>query len=202
MPVGVVEGRIREDEVGAEILVEVAAEGVGVLGTEVGLDAPDGEVHHREAPGGGVALLPVDRDVAEPPAVGLHELLGLYEHAAGAAARVVDAPPVRRQHFDEHADYALGGVELAAVLALGAGELGEEVLVDPAQNVLGAVFGVAEADGADQVDELAQTLLVERRPGIVLGQHALEPLVVALEGHHRVIDQLPDRRLPRVFPQV
>ena len=79
------------------------------------------------------------RDVAELAAVGLDELLGLHEHAAGAAAGVVDAALVGREHLDQHADDARGRVELAAVLALGAGELGEEVLVDAAEHVLGAV---------------------------------------------------------------
>jgi hypothetical protein len=36
--------------------MEVAPEGVGVLGAEVGLDAAQGEVHDGEAAGGGVAL--------------------------------------------------------------------------------------------------------------------------------------------------
>ena len=100
-PVGVVEGRVGEDVVGAEVGMEVAAEGVGVLGAEVGLDAADGEVHDGEAAGGGVALLAVDADVAELAAVGFDELLRLHEHAAGAAAGVVDAALVGREHLDE-----------------------------------------------------------------------------------------------------
>ena len=54
---------------------------------------------------------------------------------------------------------------------------------------------IAQADGADQVDQFAQPLLVERRPGVVLGQDAFEPGVVALDGDHRLIDQLADGRL-------
>ena len=81
-------------------------------------------------------------------------------------------------------------VELAAALALGAGEPREEVLVDPAQGVLGAVGRAAERDVADQVDELTEPLLVEAGPAEVLGQHALEGGVVALDGRHRIIDDL------------
>ena len=40
---------IRHLQVGAEVGMEVAAEGVGVVGAEVSLDAAQGEVHHREA---------------------------------------------------------------------------------------------------------------------------------------------------------
>ena len=134
-PVGVVEGRIGEDEVGAQIGMEIAPEGVGLLVAEVGLDAADGEVHHGEAAGGGVALLAVDADVAEPAAVGFDEFFRLHEHAAGAAAGIVDAAFVGSEHLDEEAHDALRGVELAAVLALGAGELAEEVFVDAAEDV-------------------------------------------------------------------
>ena len=129
-PVGVVEGRVGEDVVGAEVGMEVAAEGVGVLGAEVGLDAAQSEVHHGEAAGGGVALLAVDRDVAELAAVGFDEFFRLHEHAAGAAGGVVDAAFVGGEHLDEAAHDAGRGVELAAVLALGAGEAGEEILVN------------------------------------------------------------------------
>ena len=40
----------------------------------------------------------------------------------------------------------------------------------------------------------AEPLLVEPRVGVVLGQHALERRVVALDGDHRVVDDLADRR--------
>ena len=123
--------------------MQVAAEGVGLLGAEVGLDAAQGEVHHGQAAGGGVALLAVDADVAELAAVGFDEFFRLHEHAAGAAAGVVDAALVGREHGDQAAHDAGRGVELAAVLALGAGELGEEVFVDAAEDVLGAVLAVA-----------------------------------------------------------
>ena len=165
-PVGVVERRIGQDVIGLEVGVQVAAEGVGVFRAEV---AP----RCREWPGSssasrqvvGLRLLAVDGDVADPPAVGLDEFLALHEHAARAAAGVVDAALVRGEHLDQHADDAAGRVELAALLALGAGELGEEIFVDAAQDVLGAVLLAAQADGADQVDQFAEALLVERRAG-------------------------------------
>ena len=134
-PVGVVEGWIGEDVVGAQVGVQVAAEGVGVFGAEVGFDAADGQVHHGQAARGGVAFLAVDGDVAELAAVGLDELFGLHEHAAGAAGGVVDAAFVGGEHLDQAAHDAGGRVELAAVLAFGAGEAGQEVFVDPAQEV-------------------------------------------------------------------
>jgi hypothetical protein len=151
--------------------VPVVVEGVAVRDLRV--DAADGEVHLGEAPGGVVGLLAVDRDVAELAGVGLDELLALHEHAARAAAGVVDAALVRGEHLDQHAHHVRGRVELAAALALGAGEAREEVLVHAAERVARAVGRAAERDVADQVDDLAQALLVETRPGVVLGQHAL-----------------------------
>ncbi len=192
VPVGVVEGRVGEDVVGAEIGVDVAAEGVGLLGPEVGLEAAQGEIHDGQAAGGGVALLAINRDVAELAAVGFDEFLGLHEHAPGAAAGVVDAALVRREHADEEADDAARGVELAAILPLGAGELGQKVFIDPAENVLGAVFPVAEADRADEVDEFAEAMFIEGGAGVVLGEDAFEARIVALEGNHGVVDDLAD----------
>ncbi|GIW55790.1 MAG: hypothetical protein KatS3mg082_2194 [Nitrospiraceae bacterium] len=61
------------------------------------VDAADGEVHLRQPPGGVVRLLAVDRDVAlrlpplPLPCVRADELHRLHEHAARAAAGVVDA---------------------------------------------------------------------------------------------------------------
>jgi hypothetical protein len=58
------------------------------------------------------------------------EARGGDEHAARAARGVEDAPVVGLGDFGEEADDAERGVELAAFLALGAGELAEEVFVD------------------------------------------------------------------------
>ena len=124
--------------------------------------------------------------------MGLDELHRLDKHAAGAAAGVIDPALVGGKHLHQHTDDAAGRVELAAFLAFGAGELGQEVFVDPAQDVFGAVLFVAQADVADQVDELAEALLIEARVGVVLGQHAFEGGVVALDGQHGVIDGLAD----------
>ena len=79
-------------------------------------------------------------------------------------------------------------VELAAVFAFGAGELGEEVFVDTSKNVFGAVFGVAQAYGADEVDVFAEAVLVEAGAGVVLGEDAFEAGIVAFDGDHGVVD--------------
>ena len=136
------------------------------------------QVHLGQPPGGVVGLLPPDGDIAPRPApvavaggVGLDELHRLDEHAGGAAAGVVDAALVRFQHLHQELDDATRGVELAALLPLGAGELGEEVLVHPSQHVFGAGFRVSNLDVGDHVNELAEAGLVEGGPGVVLGQH-------------------------------
>ena len=133
--------------------MEVLEEGVGGLPAEVGLDGADGEVHVCEAPGGGVGLLAEDGDVGGVAAVGLDEGLGLNEHAAGAAAGVVDAALVGFEHLDEQAYDASGCVELAAEFALGLCELAEEVFVDAAEGVAGLGAVALEADVGDEVDQ-------------------------------------------------
>src|SRR5665648_301776 len=191
-PVAHVERRVAEDEVGLQVLVLIGVEGVGVVRPQVALEAADGEVHLGQAPGGGVALLPVDGDVAAAAAVLLHEALALHEHAARTAAGVVHAALERLEHLDQQLDHAARRVELAAALALGAGEAAEEVLVDAAQQVLAAALRVAHGDGADEVDELTELLLVDGGACVVFAQHALEAGVLALDRHHGVVDELAD----------
>jgi len=120
----------------------------------------------------------------------LDELLALHEHSARAAAGVVNTALVGRKHEHKHLNHASGRVELSAFLALGAGELGEEVLVDAAEDVFGALLLVTQADGANEVNQLAEALLVERGAGVVFGQNALQRLVVALNGNHRIVNDL------------
>ena len=59
-----------------------------------------------------------------------HEPRRLHEHAARAARRIEDAPVIRLNHLGEQADDAARGVEFAALLRLGAGELAKEIFVD------------------------------------------------------------------------
>ena len=160
-PVRDVEGRIGEDVVGLQVGMAIVAEAVAV-GNLVVVDAPDSQIHLGQFPGGVVGLLPPDEDivsglpsVAVAGGVGIDELHRLDEHAGGTAAWVVDAALVGLQHLHQELDDTTRGVELAALLSFGAGELGEEVLVHPAQHVFGAGFRVTNLDVGDQVNELA-----------------------------------------------
>jgi hypothetical protein len=177
-------------------------EGVGVLLAEIALDTANGQIHLGKPPGGVIRLLTVDADVADLAAMLFDELFRLYEHAAGTAARIVYSALVGSQHFDQHPDDTAGRVELAALLALGAGELREEILIDPAEDVLGSVFPVAQANVANKVDELAEPLLVEARVSIVLGKHAFERRVIALNGEHGVVNGLADPRVFSLSPEI
>ena len=47
-------------------------------------------------------------------------------------------------------------------------------------------------DAGDQVDQFAQHHLVERGPGVILRQDALEAVVGLLDRDHRLVDQLAD----------
>jgi len=126
---------------------------VGVEGVAVGnlrVDATDGKVHLRQAPSGVVGLLAVDGNVANLAAVGLDELLAADEHAPRSAARVIDAALVRRKHFDQHTDDTGRRIKLSTLLALSTGKLREEIFVDAAENILGAVCGAAETDVANE----------------------------------------------------
>ena len=73
--------------------------------SDLGVDAADRKVHLGEAPRRVVGFLSPDRDVADSAAVCFDELLALHEHAARAAARVVDAALVGGEHLDEYGSY-------------------------------------------------------------------------------------------------
>ena len=88
----------------------------------------------------------------------LDELFGLNKHTRGSAAGVVDAAVKRLDHLDQQFDDAARCVELAAALALRPGELAEEVLVDAAKDIFRAVLFIAQANGADEIDKLAQAM--------------------------------------------
>ena len=65
-PVGVVEGRVGDDEIRLEVLVRVVQEGAFVVPFDLrAVDAANGEVHLGQPPGGLVALLAVDGDVVD-----------------------------------------------------------------------------------------------------------------------------------------
>src|SRR5258708_22121091 len=123
------------------VFVSMECVGMG----DLRVDPADGKVHLRQPPSGVVGLLAVDGDVAELAAVDLDELLAANEHAARAAARVIHAAFVWGEHFDQDSDDTRGRIELAAFLALCAGEPREEILIYLAQDVLCAVGRASKA---------------------------------------------------------
>ena len=163
-----VERGIGHDIVGTEVGVLVVGEAVGGLFAEVEVDAADGHVHGGEAPSGGVGFLAVDGEVAELAAVFLDEALALDEEAAGAHGGVVDAPLIGFEYLDDEGYDGLGGEVLAALLALGKGELTEEVFVNVAEDVLGVEVGVLEGDGGEEIDEAAEVVLGDFEAGVAV----------------------------------
>lgn len=118
----------------------VVEQGVGGAAAKFEVDATNGHGHRRPTPGGGIALLAVDADLAgfsvrHLAAVLFDELLTLHEEAARAHGRVEHAALDGLQHFHNKRDDALGRVVLAALLAFGQRELAKEVFVDVAKDV-------------------------------------------------------------------
>ena len=86
-PIGDVEGRVGEDKIGTQVGVAVMVEAVAMR-DHLGVNAADGQVHFRQAPGGVVRFLAVDGDiisgfaaVAVAAGVGVDEFDGLHKHA-------------------------------------------------------------------------------------------------------------------------
>ena len=81
--------------------------------------------------------------------------LGLDQHAARAAGRVVDAHAcLRLDDLDQRADDLGGRVELAALLAGGVGEVFDQVFVGGAEQVGELEVLVAQRDLVEVLDEV------------------------------------------------
>ena len=68
----------------------------------------------------------------------------------------------------------------------------EEVFVDAAEGVFGAIGRAAKRDVAHQIDDLPEALLVETGASEVFRQYAFERGVVALDGGHRIVHDRAD----------
>jgi len=93
--------------------------------------------------------------------VALDEVSRLDEHAARAAGGVVDLAVVGLDDLDDQLDDRGRCEELAALLALGGGELAEEVLVDQPESVALDCLG----QPAKQAKELGQDVVRQGRVG-------------------------------------
>ena len=122
-------------------------------------------------------------------------MAGLDEHAAGAAGGVEHDAVVRLDDVDDGLHERGRREELAVVVRLLDGELGQEVFVDAAEHVAGGVLDLLAVEEAHQVFE---DLGLE--DAVVLGQHALERLEVGLDGRHGVGDELGQVRRHRSWP--
>ena len=72
---------------------------------------------------------------------------------------------------------------------------------DDVRNFADDLFRLA-VERADEVDKLAETLLVESSAAVLIGQYALERRVVALDSSHRVVHELADGGLLSLGLQV
>ncbi len=148
-----------------------------IVPADICIDALHSEVHLGKTPGRVVDLLTINGNVIAPPTMLLNELFRLHEHSARTAAWVIDASFIGLQHLDQRSHHGTRRKELTAALAFGTRKAGEEIFVDPAQKILGPVGGVMQADVGEEVDQLAEHSLIQRGPGVVLRQNALQTLV-------------------------
>ena len=158
-PVREIKRRICHDEVGLELEVAVVKEGVGAELTQVSVNAPDGKIHLGEFPSGWVGVLPIDRNAVDVPAMVLDKPSRLDEHAAAAAAGVIDPPIEGLEHFHQRFDHTLRREELPGQFALLLGEFAQAVLVGVPQNILAAAM-FYHLEVGKQIDHIPQPPLV------------------------------------------
>ena len=153
------EGRIGEHAVEAlelAVLVHVLRAADGVLLADVGVgDAVQEHVHLADGPGGAVALLAEEREIARVAAALADVVARLDEHAARAAGGVVDAHAgLRLDDLDQRADDVGRRVELAGLLAGGVGEVLDQVFVGRAEQIGELEVLVAQRDLLEVLDEV------------------------------------------------
>ena len=138
------------------------------------------------ADGVAVLLLAVEDDLLRCVAARvLDEVAGLHEHAAGAAGRVEDDAVVRLDDVDDGLHDRRRREELAVVVGLLHRELGQEVLVDAAEDVAG---GLRICSLSNSRIRSSSTFGLE--DAVVLGEDALKRLELRLDRGHRVRDEL------------
>ena len=137
------------------------------------------------------ALLPVDRDVRGAAVVLGDEILGLHEHPARAAARVIHPATRRFEDLDDHPHHAGRSEEFTAAPPFLAGEIAEEILVALPHQISRTMLALpAESHAVEQTHQLAQPALLDAviQPGQRFGQRRVG-------GHqrvHRLVDEPPD----------
>ena len=177
----------------------------GVAQGDLGVDVVDEGVHARHGEGGGVDLLPEDLErgdwwmastlcpIVPGLPVGLQQpQVALDEQAARAAGGVVDGHARLRvqQVCHQHADLARR-VELAGALSLTLGELAQQVLVGPAQDIRLDILQ-AQAVLVEHLDQLVQVVIADDAlaggGGVEVGHvdHACQLGVLAGDGPHGV----------------
>ena len=118
----------------------IVMERIGSHLTQVTGNATNGKVHLCQFVSGIGIFLTIDRHVLLVAVVRLYELHALHKHTARAAAGVIYLAAVRLYHLGYEVDDGLWRVEFALALAFGYGEIAEEVLIDPAYEVILAVL--------------------------------------------------------------
>lgn len=77
--------------------------------------------------------------------------------------------------------------------------MGEKVFVNTAKDVLGAALGVAKANIAYKVDELAKALFIESGARVIFGKDTLEGRIVSFHCFHGLIHKATDGGLDCVI---
>ena len=83
----------------------------------------------------------------------LDDARALHEHAAGTTGRIQHGAALGVEHMGNQRDQRDGGEELAAVVRLLVGELGEEVFVDAPEDIAGDLLQLIGVEGAQQLAE-------------------------------------------------
>ena len=130
-----VEGRIGHHGVRlAQQMVRIFVVGDGFL--DVAFQPVDSQIHLGQADGGGVLFQPVERQAfGGALAVLFHRAGALHEHPAGPAGRIKNDSALGIHHVGDERHQGNRRKKFAVVVGLLAGELGQEIFVNPAKHI-------------------------------------------------------------------
>ena len=133
--------------------------------------------------------------------VTFNEFVRLHEHAAGAAARVIDDPLVRLDELGDKLNDAGGRVELAVLLRAADGERLQEVLIHAPDKVFLVIALLADL-GDLIYERLNGALGCAERGEQAQRQSALKRGVCFLRLTHGIVDDGGDRVVARMVNKV
>src|SRR3989338_1695717 len=117
--------------------MKIVVETISVCISKIVFDSPNGKVHFAQFPGCWIALLSINRNVANLTPTLFQKPLTLYKHPATTATWIVNSAFVWLYHLNKKFYYRSRCIEFTAAFSFGTGKSADEILINSAQYIFG-----------------------------------------------------------------